>query len=40
MLQKKLQKNKYDLLILDINLPNRLGESPIKGNGASLLDKF
>ena len=37
---EKLQKNKYDLLILDINLPNRLGESPIKGNGASLLDRI
>ncbi|MHB9678408.1 phosphorylase family protein [Lactococcus lactis] len=37
---EKLQKNKYDLLILDINLPNRLGESPIEGNGASLLDRI
>ncbi len=37
---EKLQKNKYDLLILDVNLPNRLGEPPIEGNGASLLDKI
>lgn len=37
---EKLQKNKYDLLILDINLPNRLGEPPIEGNGASLLDRI
>lgn len=37
---EKLQKNKYDLLILDINLPNRLGEDPIEGNGAKLLESI
>lgn len=38
--KEKLLKNKYDLLILDINLPNRLGDEPIEGNGAKLLESI
>lgn len=32
-----LKSTQFDLLILDINLPNRMGEEPLKGNGTQFL---
>lgn len=34
---KVLEKNRYDIVLLDINIPRRLGESPVRGGGISLL---
>lgn len=35
---EKLKIKKYDLLILDVNLPNRMGENPVEGNGTKFLE--
>jgi nucleoside phosphorylase/CheY-like chemotaxis protein len=33
----KLSKHRYDLLLLDVNLPRRYGETPIRGGGLEVL---
>jgi nucleoside phosphorylase/CheY-like chemotaxis protein len=33
----ELGKREFDLLLLDVNIPRRLGEDPIRGGGADLL---
>lgn len=35
--KKYLNTNHYDLLILDLNLPNRMGDDPLPTNGANFL---
>lgn len=37
---KFMINEKFDLLILDVNLPNRVGEEPISGNGRLFLEKI
>ncbi|WP_316190930.1 histidine kinase [Bradyrhizobium sp. SZCCHNS2096] len=33
----RMARKEFDLLLLDVNLPRRLGENPIRGGGAQLL---
>jgi nucleoside phosphorylase/CheY-like chemotaxis protein len=33
----KLSKRRYDLLLLDVNLPKRYGEAPVRGGGLEIL---
>ncbi len=38
--RKKLEENVYDLLILDMNLPTAIGDTPTKNGGLELLEKI
>ena len=38
--KKHLSINHYDLLILDLNLPDRMGDDPLPTNGVNFLLEF
>src|ERR1700753_3596387 len=33
----RLQETRFDLMLLDVNLPRRLGEQPVRGGGIEVL---
>ena len=37
---QKMSEKRFDLLLLDVNLPRRIGEGPVRGGGITVLNEL